>query len=108
MAALVAACQREKATRVLPMTHIPRTPTSSGSPAADVLELAAYIAHTACSIRADSVLWREQTLAAFKAIGRQLFISERTVAQHLTAIFNKLGVDTRAQAVAVVTQRGRL
>jgi predicted ATPase/DNA-binding CsgD family transcriptional regulator/DNA-binding XRE family transcriptional regulator len=43
-----------------------------------------------------------------KAIGRQLFISERTVAQHLTAIFNKLGVHTRAQAVAVATQRGRL
>jgi len=43
-----------------------------------------------------------------KAIGRQLFISERTVAQHLTAIFNKLDVNTRAQAVAVATQRGLL
>jgi predicted ATPase/DNA-binding CsgD family transcriptional regulator len=43
-----------------------------------------------------------------KAIGRQLFISERTVAQHLTAIFNKLGANTRAQAVAVATQRGLL
>jgi predicted ATPase/DNA-binding CsgD family transcriptional regulator/transcriptional regulator with XRE-family HTH domain len=43
-----------------------------------------------------------------KAIGRQLFISERTVAQHLTAIFNKLGVNTRAQAVAVATQRSLL
>ena len=40
-----------------------------------------------------------------KAIGRHLFISERTVAQHLTAIFNKLGVSTRAQAAAVATQR---
>jgi DNA-binding NarL/FixJ family response regulator len=43
-----------------------------------------------------------------KAIGRQLFISERTVAQHLTTIFNKLSVNTRAQAVAVATQRGLL
>jgi DNA-binding CsgD family transcriptional regulator len=43
-----------------------------------------------------------------KAIGRQLFISERTVAQRLTAIFNKLGVNTRAQAVAVATQRSLL
>ncbi len=43
-----------------------------------------------------------------KAIGRQLFISERTVAQHLTATFNKLGVHTRAQAVAVATQQGLL
>jgi DNA-binding NarL/FixJ family response regulator len=43
-----------------------------------------------------------------KAIGRQLFLSERTVAQHVTAIFHKLGVNTRAQAVAVATQRGLL
>jgi predicted ATPase/DNA-binding CsgD family transcriptional regulator/transcriptional regulator with XRE-family HTH domain len=43
-----------------------------------------------------------------KAIGRQLFISERTVAQHLTAVFNKLGASTRAQAVAVASQRGLL
>jgi hypothetical protein len=40
-----------------------------------------------------------------KAIGRHLFISERTVAQHLTAIFNKLSVSTRAQAAAVATER---
>jgi predicted ATPase/DNA-binding CsgD family transcriptional regulator/DNA-binding XRE family transcriptional regulator len=39
-----------------------------------------------------------------KAIGRRLFISERTVAQHLTAVFHKLGVSTRAQAAAVATQ----
>jgi DNA-binding CsgD family transcriptional regulator/tetratricopeptide (TPR) repeat protein len=43
-----------------------------------------------------------------KAIGRRLFISERTVAQHLSAVFHKLGVNTRAQAVAVTTQRGLL
>ena len=43
-----------------------------------------------------------------KAIGRQLFISERTVAQHLTAVFHKLGANTRAQAVAVAAQRGLL
>jgi DNA-binding CsgD family transcriptional regulator len=43
-----------------------------------------------------------------KAIGGKLFISERTVAQHLTAIFNKLGARSRAQAVAVAAQRGLL
>jgi predicted ATPase/DNA-binding CsgD family transcriptional regulator len=43
-----------------------------------------------------------------KAIGRRLFISERTVAQHLTAVFHKLGVNTRAQAVGVAAQRGLL
>ena len=43
-----------------------------------------------------------------KAIGRQLFIAPSTVNYHLTSVFNKLGVDTRAQAVAVAAQRGLL
>jgi len=43
-----------------------------------------------------------------KAIGRQLFIATSTVKYYLTAVFNKLGVDTRAQAVAVAAQRGLL
>jgi DNA-binding NarL/FixJ family response regulator len=41
-----------------------------------------------------------------KAIGQQLFLSHRTVDHHLTSIYNKLGVDTRAQAVAVATREG--
>jgi DNA-binding CsgD family transcriptional regulator len=41
-----------------------------------------------------------------KQIGQQLFLSPRTVDHHLSAIFNKLGVDTRAQAVAVATRDG--
>jgi predicted ATPase/DNA-binding CsgD family transcriptional regulator len=40
-----------------------------------------------------------------KAIGRLLFLSASTVNYHLTSVFNKLGVSTRAQAVAVATQR---
>jgi DNA-binding NarL/FixJ family response regulator len=43
-----------------------------------------------------------------KEIGRQLSLSPSTVNQHVRAIFNKLGVDTRAQAVAVAAQRGLL
>ena len=43
-----------------------------------------------------------------KAIGRQLFLSPSTINQHLTAVFHKLGVSTRAQAVAVAAQRGLL
>jgi DNA-binding CsgD family transcriptional regulator len=43
-----------------------------------------------------------------KAIGRQLFLSPSTVTHHLKAIFNKLTVDTRAQAVAVAARRGLL
>lgn len=40
-----------------------------------------------------------------KAIGQQLFLSPSTVNHHLTAIFTKLSVNTRAQAVAVAAQR---
>jgi NarL family two-component system response regulator YdfI len=43
-----------------------------------------------------------------KQIGQQLFLSHRTIDHHLTSIFNKLGVDTRAQAVAVATRDGLL
>jgi DNA-binding CsgD family transcriptional regulator/tetratricopeptide (TPR) repeat protein len=41
-----------------------------------------------------------------KAIGRQLFISSRTVSQHLSFVFNKLGVNTRAEAAVVAAHRG--
>lgn len=45
---------------------------------------------------------------ANKAIARQLYISPSTVNYHLTVIFNKLVVDTRAQAVAVASRQGLL
>ena len=41
-------------------------------------------------------------------IGERLALSERTVKFHLTALFNKLNVDNRAQAVAVAGQQGWL
>jgi ATP/maltotriose-dependent transcriptional regulator MalT len=43
-----------------------------------------------------------------KQIGEALFIAPTTAKYHLTSIFNKLGVDTRAQAVAVAGNRGLL
>jgi len=43
-----------------------------------------------------------------KLIARQLAIAPGTVNYHLATAFNKLGVDTRAQAVALATQRGLL
>ena len=43
-----------------------------------------------------------------KQIGRQLSITERTVKFHVTSIFNKLGTDNRAQAIAVAARRGML
>ncbi|HEX9057232.1 MAG TPA: LuxR C-terminal-related transcriptional regulator [Ktedonobacterales bacterium] len=41
-----------------------------------------------------------------KAIAKQLYISPSTVNYHLISIFNKLTVDTRAQAVAVAGKLG--
>jgi ATP/maltotriose-dependent transcriptional regulator MalT len=41
-----------------------------------------------------------------RAIGRHLFLAPSTVNYHLTSVFNKLAVGTRAQAVAVAARRG--
>ncbi len=41
-----------------------------------------------------------------KEIAYKLGISERTIKAHLTSIFNKLGVDSRAAAVAIAIQKG--
>jgi DNA-binding NarL/FixJ family response regulator len=46
--------------------------------------------------------------ASNKRIARQLRIAERTVKAHVTSVFQKLVVDTRAQAVAVALRRGLL
>ncbi|HRC77676.1 MAG TPA: response regulator transcription factor, partial [Kouleothrix sp.] len=41
-----------------------------------------------------------------KAIASQLNLSENTVKSHISHIFGKLGVQSRAEAVAVALQRG--
>ena len=43
-----------------------------------------------------------------RQIAATLSISERTVKFHVTSIFNKLGADNRAQAVALAAERGFL
>ena len=43
-----------------------------------------------------------------KEIARRLGISERTVKAHLSSIYSKLGVDSRAAAIAVAMNRGLL
>jgi two-component system, NarL family, response regulator YdfI len=43
-----------------------------------------------------------------KEIARRLGISERTVGSYLNNVFSKLGVDSRASAVAVAMERGLL
>jgi len=46
--------------------------------------------------------------AANKEIAVRLHITERTVKAHVTSIFNKLGVNSRAEAVAVALRSGLL
>jgi DNA-binding NarL/FixJ family response regulator len=41
-----------------------------------------------------------------KQIGKELFISDRTVQAHLSNIFSKLGVSTRTEAVMYAVRRG--
>ena len=43
-----------------------------------------------------------------RAIGRELFISEKTVARHLSNIFAKLGISSRAAATAFAYEHGLL
>ena len=43
-----------------------------------------------------------------RQIAETLSISERTVKFHVTSIFNKLGAENRAQAVAIAAERGLL
>ncbi|WP_420627960.1 response regulator transcription factor [Candidatus Leptofilum sp.] len=43
-----------------------------------------------------------------KEIAFRLGISARTVKAHLTSVYNKLGVDSRAAAIAIAAQRGWL
>jgi predicted ATPase/DNA-binding CsgD family transcriptional regulator len=63
---------------------------------------------TALTERDQEVLRLVAEGLSSKAIGRQLFIAPSTVNYHLTSVFHKLGVDTRAQAVAVAAQCGLL
>ena len=43
-----------------------------------------------------------------KEIAHRLGISSRTVKAHLTSVYNKLGVDSRAAAIAIAAQKGWL
>ena len=43
-----------------------------------------------------------------KEIAFRLGISSRTVKAHLTSVYNKLGVDSRAAAIAIAAKKGWL
>ncbi len=78
--------------------------------------IAKLLAHAAAPETEElSLTEREQEVLAAvargdrsKEIGVKLGITERTVKAHLTNIYNKLGVDSRAAAVAEAMHRGWL
>jgi predicted ATPase/DNA-binding CsgD family transcriptional regulator len=64
--------------------------------------------HILLSTREDEVLRLVAEGLTNKEIARQLVISENTVKTHVTSLFNKLGVNSRARAVAVAGSEGLL
>jgi NarL family two-component system response regulator YdfI len=74
--------------------------------------LVAHLSHPgageALSDREQEVLTLVAQGATNRRIAAELSITERTVKAHMTNIFNKLGVSSRAQAVAVALRRGLL
>jgi DNA-binding NarL/FixJ family response regulator len=65
--------------------------------------------------RSSAISARERQVLRLVARGRsnkqiagELVITERTVKFHMTSIFNKLGADNRAQAIAIAAERGLL
>ncbi len=65
-------------------------------------------AETLLTERELEVLRAAATGERAKEIAHRLHISERTVKAHLTSVYTKLGVDSRAAAVAVAAQAGWL
>jgi DNA-binding NarL/FixJ family response regulator len=79
--------------------------------------IGAKLATQAVRSRRDTSLLTPRELAVLRLvaagqsnreIAESLGITERTVKFHVTAIFNKLGADNRAQAVALAGRRGLL
>jgi pimeloyl-ACP methyl ester carboxylesterase/DNA-binding CsgD family transcriptional regulator len=60
------------------------------------------------SARESEILQRIAAGLTNIEIGRELFISEKTVRNHVTRIFEKLGVQSRAQAIVLAKDHGLL
>ncbi|MCK8487957.1 response regulator transcription factor [Paenibacillus sp. MBLB2552] len=86
---------------------------------ADILErvMAAKMQKPPDSSKTESTLLSDKETYILQSVARgfkskeiafELGIAERTVKAHLTSIYNKLGVDSRSQAVATALERGIL
>jgi NarL family two-component system response regulator YdfI len=75
---------------------------------ARLLEPPRHEAASGLTARELEVLVAVAAGARSKVIAHRLRITERTVKAHLTSIYNKLGVDNRAAAVAIASSKGWL
>jgi predicted ATPase/DNA-binding CsgD family transcriptional regulator/transcriptional regulator with XRE-family HTH domain len=96
----------EEAAESLPSTERPGRARQTDEHAGE--RAAPHASQNPLTVREIAVLRLVAQGLSSKLIARQLSIAPGTVNYHLATIFNKLGVDTRAQAVAVATQRGLL
>jgi DNA-binding NarL/FixJ family response regulator len=69
-------------------------------------KLAERVSGAGLSTREMDVLQRMKLGKSNKEIGAELFISEGTVKSHVKAIFTKLDVVSRTEAIAAATRRG--
>ena len=95
------------ALRLLEEVATPR-PAAEGTPGITSSSAPPAAGAGPLSLREQEVLRLVAQGLSSKAIGRQLFLATSTVNYHLTSVFNKLGVNTRAQAVAVAAERNLL
>lgn len=79
--------------------------TALSAPVADRLMARMRNPHPSLSEREREILGQLARGLGNRDIARALFISEATVKTHLGRIYGKLGVETRAGAVAVATER---
>ena len=88
------------------LRHVPRSwvlpPISSASPSS----WARRERPGALSPREHEVLTLVAAGKTNRAIAGELFISEKTVARHLSNIFTKLGLSSRAEATAYAYKHG--
>ena len=94
--------------RAIRAVHSGGSHLASGAAARVVAELAGRSRPRRLTPRERDVLSHVAAGLSTKQIARALDITERTVKFHIASIFNKLGAETRAQAVAQAARRGLL